>query len=320
MREVDISVIVPIHNTQIFITECIESILRQTYPHIEIICVDSSTDRTTSILRQMALMDKRIIHIEDSNSSYGYKVNVGIKLAKGEYIAIVDADDYMEMGMLERLYSIASEHQADMVKSDNTCFYVEDGKNILDQYVANAYRPFFYGKVFSIEEHPEILCMSNPAIWTGLYRKKFLIENEIFLNESEGASYQDSGFAILTHMHAQRIFYLQESYYRYRIDNVDSSVKSQSKYWTVVEEADWIDEQVLKRNITNPNILDAVKIRKINMYYWNYERLDEDYRKRFCDEVHERLVEEFVNNYDTEKWRVITQNRLNVLLAGEGRA
>lgn len=320
MNEVNISVIVPVHNTKPFIEECIESILRQTYSDIEIICVDSSSDETTFILQKMALQDKRIIHVEDDNSSYGYKVNIGIKLAKGKYIAVVDSDDYMEADMLEKLYTIASEQQVDMIKSDNTCFCVEDGKNVLRQYVVNAYRPFFYGKVFSLDEYPEILCLSNPAIWAGLYRREFLMENQIFLNESEGASYQDSGFAILTHMLAKRIYYVGESYYRYRIDNANSSVKSQSKYWTVVEEASWIDEQVIKRQIINPDILDAIKIRKINMYYWNYERLDEYYRKRFCDEVHEQLVKEFVENYNTENWRFITKQRLQVLLTGEGEA
>ena len=320
MKEINISVIVPVHNTELYIRECLDSIVRQTYSAIEIICVDSSTDTTTEILKELALRDERIIHLIDNNSSYGYKINTGINIAKGKYIAIVDADDYIEADMLEKLYCVALEKQADMVKSDHTCFYVESGEKKLCYYVINAYRPFFYGEVFSVEKHPDILCLSNPAIWTGIYKKEFLIQNQIYMNESEGASYQDMGFAILTHMLAKRIFYLDESYYRYRIDNADSSVKSQSKYWTVVEECNWIESQVIKRNICNPEILDAIKIRKINMYYWNYERLNEYYRKRFCDEVHDQLVMEFVDNYNTENWRFIIKQRLEVLLAGEGTA
>lgn len=316
IRDNVISVIVPVHNTKEYVGECLDSILKQTFNQIEVICVDSSTDETTSIIQEMASLDNRIVFVQDSNSSYGYKINLGIKMAQGEYIAIVDSDDYIETDMLNKLYKVAVEQNVDMIKSDHTRFCVEDGKNVLQDYIVNAYRDFFYGNVFSAEEKPEILSLSNPAIWSGLYKRDYLIQNQIFLNESEGASYQDTGFAILTHMLAQRIYYLKESFYRYRTDNVNSSIKSQDKYWTVVEECRWIEGQLNSRNISNTAIIDAVKIRKIDMYYWNYKRLDEYWRKRFCDEVHEYLVEEFIENYNTENWRSITKQRLQVLLTG----
>ncbi len=313
---INISVIVPVHNTEKYVKECIESILKQTFNQIEIICIDSSTDGTPAILKDIALRDNRVIYVGDHNSSYGYKVNVGIKTARGKYIAIADPDDYMEIDMLERLYFAALENQVDFVKSDHMRFGVENGKNVLQQYVKDAYRPYFYGRVFSAKERPEILCLSNPAIWSGLYKKEFLIKNQIFMHESEGASFQDAGFSVLTHVLAESIYYLNQSYYRYRVDNENSSVKSQYKYKAVVEECNWIDEQLKQRKVNDLAILNAVKIRKINTYYWNFERLNAEWRKRFCDEIHKELVENFVKDCSTEQWRTITKQRLQVLLTG----
>lgn len=310
-----ISVIVPVHNTEQFIRECIVSILGQTYGRIEVICVDSSTDNTSSIIQECTLRDPRIVHVKDGNRSYGYKVNQGIRKAKGDYIAIVDADDYIESDMLENLYRTVIEYQVDFVKSDHTGFCVEQGQNIFQKHISDGYRPYFYGQVFSIKKYPEIICLSNPAIWTGLYRKDFLLKNNIFLHESEGASYQDAGFSVLTHIMAERIFYLNQSYYRYRLDNQNSSVKSQNKYRAVVEECSWIEEQLRKRGVDQLEIWDAVRIRKINTYFWNYERLNSEGRKLFCKEIQQELEDNFDEN-SIEHWRTITKERLKILISG----
>ena len=94
-----ISVIVPVHNTKKYLQECLDSILNQTYNDIEIICVDSSTDESVSILDEYSKINSRIHHVYNCNSSYGYKINLGIAVANGEYISIVDSDDYIESNM-----------------------------------------------------------------------------------------------------------------------------------------------------------------------------------------------------------------------------
>ena len=134
-----ISVIVPVHNTLLYIEECLISILDQTYRELEVLCIDSSTDETTAILNKIAETDSRIRVISDSNSSYGYKVNIGVKEAKGDYIAIVDSDDYIELNMFERLLEVMIEHDADFVKSDHSSFYVENREKIIDDCIPNAF-------------------------------------------------------------------------------------------------------------------------------------------------------------------------------------
>ena len=111
-----ISVILPVHNTKRYIQQCIDSILNQTYDDIEILAIDSSTDETTDIIKEYIDKTDKIRHIIDPNGSYGYKLNLGIAEAEGEYLAIVDSDDYIMPDMLATLLSEVEKNNLDFVK------------------------------------------------------------------------------------------------------------------------------------------------------------------------------------------------------------
>lgn len=289
MNKKMISVIVPVHNTFRYVKECLESILNQTYANIEVICIDSSTDRTVEILKDMAGEDSRIRLIFDTNSSYGYKVNRGIREAQGNFIAIVDSDDYLEREMFQRLIDAMVENDADFVKSDHSSFFVENEKNVIDEYISNASEKEMYCKCIDTGKDPSILYKTGISIWTGLYKKSFLIENNIFMNESEGASFQDAGFSVLTHLCGRKIYYLCESFYRYRTDNINSSVKSEKKYETIAEEWRWIDRQVAERKIEDEDILLALRARKLTNYEWNINRLSPAMASKFACMINDEL-------------------------------
>lgn len=290
-----ISVIVPVHNTACYVQECMNSILGQTYSNLQVICVDSSTDlRTTAILQEISARDLRVRLLSDSNSSYGYKINTGIRQAKGDYIAIVDSDDYIESNMYKSLLNALLENDADFVKSDHSLFHVINGKNELIRYVDNAYSAEIYNKCLECGQQSDILYKTGISIWTGLYKKSFLQNNRIYMNESAGASFQDAGFSVLTHIYGRKIFYLHESFYRYRTDNADSSVKSQNKYRTIADEWEYIESQVKERGILDENMTEALRIRKLINYEWNLERLDEEAAEKFAVSVHGELEEQYL--------------------------
>lgn len=291
-----ISVIVPVHNTYKFIEECINSICQQTYENLEIICIDSSTDETTLVLKSMAERDSRIKLIEDPNSSYGHKVNRGICEAQGQYISIVDSDDYLEVEMYQSLLDALEKSDADFVKSDYSSFIVENGENIITEYNAVTSDYEIYGKCIDISQDYSILYKTGISIWTGLYKKEFLLNNRIQLHESEGASFQDAGFSILTHLYGKKIYYIHESYYRYRTDNVASSVKSQKKYRTIADEWAYIEEQVKNRGFNSLEIMKALKIRKLMNYEWNVERLDKQMAIQFIESIREELVTQYLES------------------------
>ena len=98
-----ISVLVPCCNVEKYLRQCLDSIINQTYTELEIICLnDGSTDSTPDILREYEKKDSRILVVDKPNSGYGATMNLGLKMAKGKYIGIVESDDYIEPSMYEK--------------------------------------------------------------------------------------------------------------------------------------------------------------------------------------------------------------------------
>ena len=122
-KQPKVSVVVPCYNVEKYLPQCMDSIINQTLKDIEIICVnDGSTDSTLRILQKYAEKDKRIKIIDKANSGYGASMNKGFSEANGEYLGIVESDDWVEPDMFENLYNLAKSNDVDVVKS-NFYFY-----------------------------------------------------------------------------------------------------------------------------------------------------------------------------------------------------
>lgn len=222
-----VSIILPSLNVAGYIEECISSVMNQTLWDIEIICVDAgSTDGTREILEQCAKRDSRITIMDSKVKSYGKQVNMGISSARGKYIAILETDDYVDKHMYEELYHIAESKDLDFVFGEFDLFFEnEDGKREATTISTLAGHTEVYGKILTADNLKETY-YSNPNLWRGIYSKKFLDENKIFLNETLGAAYQDICFMHRVMMNTKRAIYVPESYYRYRTDRIGSSVNS----------------------------------------------------------------------------------------------
>lgn len=123
-----VSIIVPVYNSENTLIRCLDSILKQSYENLEILCVnDGSTDSSINILKEYAEKDKRIVIVEQKNNKgVAYTKNHGIKKATGDLICFVDSDDYIEDRMIEKMYLFLVENELDIVK----CNYMNyiDGK------------------------------------------------------------------------------------------------------------------------------------------------------------------------------------------------
>lgn len=118
-----ISIIIPVYNAESYIRRCIESVLSQTYKEIQVILInDGSTDNTLSILEEYSRSDSRIQLINKDNSGVSRTRNIGIDISDGEYIGFVDADDYLEPEMYEKLYNAIKKTAADVA----CCGYYQD--------------------------------------------------------------------------------------------------------------------------------------------------------------------------------------------------
>ena len=105
LMKINISVIIPVYNAEEYLSECLKSIIGQSLREIEIICVnDGSTDRSLSILQYYAGIDKRVQVINQDNHGAGAARNTGMAVAKGKYLAFLDADDLYLPGALETCY------------------------------------------------------------------------------------------------------------------------------------------------------------------------------------------------------------------------
>ena len=110
-----VSVILPIYNVELYLKECIESVIGQSYKDLEIILVDDgSTDQSPYICDEYAKIDRRIKVIHKKNGGLGYARNSGMKVATGEYVAFVDSDDYVDLDMFESMYNSAKKYDADL--------------------------------------------------------------------------------------------------------------------------------------------------------------------------------------------------------------
>ena len=228
--DIELSVIMPSLNVADYIEECINSALNQTLEHMELICIDAgSEDGTWEILKKYEnLTDtgKRVRLIHSDIRSYGYQVNLGMKLAAGKYVAVLETDDIVEEHMYGYLLALAEEHNLDFIKADYDCFYtLGNGKRHFETISLWQGEPDKYDLVLDPSNN-DYLYSCDYSIWSGIFNKDFLMRNNIWLNETKGAAYQDIGFAQQVLACAKRAYYSSRSFYRYRRDREQSSINS----------------------------------------------------------------------------------------------
>lgn len=222
-----VSLLLPSLNSAKYISETLDSVCGQSMRDIEILCIDSgSTDGTTDIIRQYSDRDNRIRLINFPLKSYGAQMNFGIREARGEYIGIVETDDYIAREMCEELYNHAIKYQADFVKADFDLFTdrFAEGRLFLKSQIS---RPSLDSSVcYSSKDYLSHKLPVDVFIWTGIYRRAWLLENNIVFQETPGAAYQDYGVRHQLAFAVNRGLFLDKSFYRYRRDNSASSMWS----------------------------------------------------------------------------------------------
>ncbi len=218
---VKISIIIPTYNVENYLVECLDSVINQTLKEIEIIIVnDGSKDSSLEIAKQYACKDNRIIIIDKQNEGYGKAVNVGFEAATGEYIGIVEPDDFIELNMYEVLYSKTKIKKFDIVKG--SYYYYHNSKHFYyDDYIYNVIKE--EKEVNVLDWDMQDLWLVHASIWSAIYKREFLINKNIKLLETPGASYQDLAFIFETFFSAESTYFTPDCLYYYRTTNPNSS-------------------------------------------------------------------------------------------------
>lgn len=217
-RQPLISVIVPVYNAERYLDQCLNSIEEQSYRALEIICLnDGSTDGSLGIMRSHAERDTRIVVIDKGNQGYGATCNRGLEEARGDYLSIIEPDDWIEPSMYITMIAYAScfDRTIDIVKTPYWRIWMADTprQQKLNCSYRNRIRP--PSQPFTIKDAAHLLA-HHPSIWSAIYRTSFLKERNIRFKEIPGAGWADNPFLIETLCQADTIAYLDEPFYCYR--------------------------------------------------------------------------------------------------------
>jgi len=214
-----VSVILPIFDVEEYLHQCVDSVINQTLEEMEIILATDGPETCDKICEEYAQKDSRI-KILSHPGNYGLAINKGLEIAQGEYIGIVETDDFIEPDMFKNLYGKASQTQADIVKSAYKEYY-DSTKETPEKTILrmDGIEPPENG--FKITEYPQIF-LRHPSIWSAIYRKDFLVKNNIKFIEKR-ASWIDNNFQIETLCLAQKIVWDTNAYYNYRMTNPKAS-------------------------------------------------------------------------------------------------
>ena len=218
-----VSVLMPCYNVESTLRRCLDSVVSQDYRPLEIICVnDGSKDTTIDILREYqqrfdadASIGRRFVVVDKENGGYGSAMNTALGEARGSYIAMAETDDWLE----QSFYSTAIEERykrgidADIIKTPyNRVIRDDNGRTSL---VACSYKGRIPQHVsLRLADTPELL-LHHPSIWSALYKKSFLENNNIRFVEAPGAGWTDNPFLYETLLRAKSILYIDKAFYDY---------------------------------------------------------------------------------------------------------
>ena len=177
-----ISVIIPVFNNELYLQQCLETVINQTLKEIEIICIDDgSTDNSLDILIKYAYKDKRITVLKQDNLHSGVARNAGLSIAKGEYLSFLDSDDWFELNMLEEMYKKIISNNGDIIICQCKSIDLESGK--FDEKRLNyslIHKLIPKKETFSVIDIPNnIFQFCQGWTWDKLFKADFIRDNNL---------------------------------------------------------------------------------------------------------------------------------------------
>ncbi len=222
-----LSILVPIYNVETYLRACLESIRAQTISDFEVLCInDGSSDGSAGIIDDFVASDARFVRIDKENGGYGSAMNCGLANAKGDYVGIVEPDDFIEPDMFETLLShttVGNDDQADVVKG--LFWEYSDGE---DGSAGTDADPRLKDNMpssvcwFTAKENPSLLC-NHPSVWSAIYRREHLERNNVRFIEAPSGGWVDNPFVYEALVPARKIVWIPQALYHYRVTNENAS-------------------------------------------------------------------------------------------------
>lgn len=259
-----ISIVVPVYNAEKYLMKCLDSLIKQTFSSIEIICVnDESTDKSEKILDKYAKHDQRIVVINQKNTGASGARNTGIKNSGGEYIMFVDSDDWLDLDTCEVAYSVAMKYKADVVMWSYIREYEEISKpkiifnNELIEFDKNSVRTnlfrYFLGPIGKELSKPENMEFLNPVCMK-LYKTNLIKENNVRLYDIKKIGTGEDGlFNLQLFNYVEKAVYINKHYYHYRKSNTESITTkyNEEKYYQWQHLFDVMEAYIMQQTLDN---------------------------------------------------------------------
>lgn len=290
-----VSVIVPVYNVENYIEKCLNTLVNQTIQDIEIIIVnDGSTDNSKNVIEKfIKKYPEKIVYLEKENGGLSDARNYGLPYAKGEYIAFLDSDDYVELDMYERMYEVAKKENSDIVECDFIWEYPNKQKQDI-------------GKIYNGKH--EMLEKVRVVAWNKLIKRQILNDTQILF--PKGYRYEDVEFTYKLIPYLNKVSFLKKPCIHYVqrensisnsqnertreifnvLDNVINFYKEKNFYDEYKEEL----EYVYTRYLLCSSLLRMVKIK------------NKEVRNNILNETWEKLNTNFPN---WKKNKILTKNK-----------
>lgn len=255
------SVIIPVYNVEKYINRCLKSILSQRYNDLEIILIDNgSTDRSGSICDIYANEDANISVYHIENHGVGSARNFGLSKARGEFIYFVDSDDYLVGNLFAEFEDKLTPDLDLLVFSYYNSFEQEmTEKNRKKKILPynGSYDKYDFSKIFKDLFLSDMLY----TVWNKLYRREFLIENNISFEKYELG--EDVRFNLNAYRNVNKVYLSQDSYYVYVIGRKGSAMSSYNpkRLQYQLQELELVDSLLKDWNIDSSNLDNTVKAR-----------------------------------------------------------
>ena len=284
-----ISVVIPVFNTGKYVEKCLDSILKQTLKNIEIICVnDCSTDNSLEILQNLAKRDNRIKIMDlKENKGVSNARNTGIDLAQGEYIYLIDSDDWLDEDYLEEMLKKIKETKANVIINANFVNEYADANK-------KAYSKFnFLTKDFEIFNSKTVQKFFPPVIWTRLYKREYINKyNFRFPMVKCGA--EDIYFAYACDLMQEKSYIFKGPYYHYS-QHQTSAMHLKERGFHYIESFKLLYNFLNKHNIN----LDDIKLFYVESLIIDNEQKF-DFVKNYLDEI-ENIFNKNITIYNEQE-------------------
>ena len=231
---IKVSVIMPVYNAYDYLSPAMDSVIDQTLKEIEIICIDDgSTDHSLDIIRAYQAADERIRIVTENNAGVSIARNKGIIRARGEYIIFLDADDFFEPTLLEKLYNTAKEYDLDIAVAKFDYYNNKSSKFTpqIEEAHGNIFAP---GAVVSKSEYPDYILQSTTGyVWNKMFRNSFIKNKELSF-APELYVFEDVHFVCTSLSLAERVGRIDDVLVHHRIYSDQSRSKLFKKYYAQV--------------------------------------------------------------------------------------